>query len=266
MNETNETGHELRSDELHDKDEGKKSSTGNRLVSCLALFGGLVLLSLALVGAMTLGRTVLSQTMATPTSSPTCTPTPVPILRPAVIERIRAVSELVTVRYTVQKVVEGFRENQAWTSRVETLFGVSGQRVLLVAYGEVVAGLDLSRIGEDDIIIDGDQVVIILPVAEILSGKLDNEKTYVYDYEKGIFTPDDPGLFDEVRQMAEKEIVEAALEDGILDKAQTNAQAYLLLLLHSLGFREVKFMIATPTPTSTPTSTATPTVEKTPMP
>ncbi len=252
------------------KNEGRKSLAVDRLVLYLILFGLLILLILALRGALTLDLTVLSQATPTPTSSPTptptLTPTTTPTPRPLVIERIRAVSELVTVHYTVQKVVEGSRENPAWTGRVEKLLGISGQRVLLVAYGEVRAGLDLSQMEEDDIIIDGDQAVVVLPMAEILSSKLDNEKTYIYDYEKGIFTPEDPGLFDEVRQIAEKEIVEAALEDGILDKAQTNAQAYLLLLIHSLGFREVRFMVATPTPTLTPIALPTPTVEKTPIP
>ncbi len=265
----NETGNELPGkDEV--KDEGKKGLVVDRLALYLIFIGIVVLLDLAL------GRPILSRIMPAPTSSPTPTPTlsptstssptSTPTPRPVIIEHIRAASELVTVHYTVQKVVESFRENQMWTSRIETLLGVSGQRVLLVAYGEVRAGLDLSQIEEGDVIVDGEQVAVVLPMAEILSSKLDNEKTYVYDYEKGIFSPDDPGLFDEVRQIAEKEIVEAALEDGILDKAQTNAQAYLILLLHSLGFGEVRFMVATPTPTSTPTATSTPAVEKTPAP
>jgi hypothetical protein len=40
---------------------------------------------------------------------------------------------------------------------------------------------------------------------------------------------------------AEKEILEAALSDGILKQAQVNAEAYLFRLLGSLGFSNVRF-------------------------
>jgi hypothetical protein len=43
---------------------------------------------------------------------------------------------------------------------------------------------------------------------------------------------------------AEKEILEAALSDGILEQAQVNAEAYLFRLLGSLGFSNVRFSSA----------------------
>ena len=58
-----------------------------------------------------------------------------------------------------------------------------------------------------------------------------------------------------MRARAEEELVRRAMEDGILTQAEANAKAYLLLLLHSLGFTEVEFQpkimpqpIVTPTP------------------
>lgn len=45
----------------------------------------------------------------------------------------------------------------------------SGERVLLVAVGEVEAGVDLANMGEEDVQIDDDRVTIRLPEPEILS-------------------------------------------------------------------------------------------------
>jgi hypothetical protein len=43
----------------------------------------------------------------------------------------------------------------------------------------------------------------------------------------------------EARQAAEEEILKAALEDGILDMAQANAESYIRHLILTLGFKEV---------------------------
>ena len=57
---------------------------------------------------------------------------------------------------------------------------LTGERVLLVATGEVEAGVDLAEIGEDDVRVDGDRVTIDLPEAQVLSSSLDEERTRVY--------------------------------------------------------------------------------------
>jgi len=52
---------------------------------------------------------------------------------------------------------------------------------------------------------------------------------------------------------AEKEILNAAVEDGILDFAQENAETYVTRLILSLGFEKVEFTEVSPAdPTSTP--------------
>ena len=57
---------------------------------------------------------------------------------------------------------------------------LTGERVLLVATGEVEAGVDLAEIGEDDVRLDGDRVTISLPEPQVLSSSLDEERTRVY--------------------------------------------------------------------------------------
>ena len=85
-------------------------------------------------------------------------------------------------------------------------------------------------------------LTVKLPPTEVFIAALDNEKSYVYNRDTGLLTKPDVNLETLVRQRAEEEILKAALEDGILDQAQTNAQAYLLKFFAALGFPNTIFV------------------------
>ena len=174
--------------------------------------------------------------------TPTIIPDPVTI-----IHEVRSLSRLETASYSVEKVITA----ESGQGPFDFLFG---DRLILVAHGQVIAGVDLAKMGEDDIIVTEDgMVVVTLPSAEILVVKLDNQKSYIYDRDTGLIGMN-PALETEARQAAEDEILNAALEDGILEMAQRNAEIYVLRLILALGFREVIFAEAPPTlvPTATP--------------
>jgi len=136
-----------------------------------------------------------------------------------------------------------------------SFLGIGKEKLVLIARGQVVGGVDFSLMEEDDIVVSGKKVTLYLPPAKVLVSKLDNKRTGVYEYEKGLFTRRDIQLESELRARAEEELVRRAVEDGILMQAETNAKAYLLLLLHSLGFTEVEFQ---PKIVPQPIATATP--------
>ena len=70
---------------------------------------------------------------------------------------------------------------------------------------------------------------------------LDNQKSYVYDRDTGIFTHGEVDLETEARRAAELEIEQSALEDGILDLAGQNAESFLGRLFVDLGYSKVVF-------------------------
>ena len=162
-------------------------------------------------------------------------PTPTIIADPVtIIRQVRSLSRLETASYTVEKVItaESGREHFAF------LFG---DRLILVAHGQVIAGVDLGKMEEDDVIVaDEETVIVTLPLAEVLVVTLDNQKSYVFDRDTGLIGTN-PALETEARQAAEKEILKAALEDGILEMAQRSAETYVRHLILTLGFREVIF-------------------------
>ena len=92
---------------------------------------------------------------------------------PLVVEGIQELDQLATVRWTESVPVT----RESGGTGLERI--LSGERVLLIATGEVEAGVDLGDIGKDDVLVCGDSVTIRLPEAEILSVGLDEEQSRV---------------------------------------------------------------------------------------
>jgi|HubBroStandDraft_6_1064221.scaffolds.fasta_scaffold02175_11 hypothetical protein len=153
---------------------------------------------------------------------------------PAVVEKIRQLSRLETVDYSIDKIVEGARQNPYLPNFLV------GDKLLLVAHGDVIAGVDLSQLQAADVAVDGSHVLVRLPQAQVLSTRLDNAHTRVYSRTTGLLVEADPNLESEVRQAAEDQFTQAALADGVLDKARQNAKASVTALLRGLGFQQVE--------------------------
>lgn len=165
-------------------------------------------------------------------------PTPTVIPDPAtIIHEVRSLARLETIQYSVEKVITAESGQGAFAF----LFG---DKLLLVAHGTVIAGVDLSKIGPDDMKIVNGVLTVRLPAPEIFVATLDNTKSYVYNRTTGALTHGDMNLETTARRAAEDEIRNAAIQDGILDQAETNAQDYLSRLLRSLGYEEVIFIPA----------------------
>jgi hypothetical protein len=162
--------------------------------------------------------------------TPTILPDPVTI-----INQVQALARLETIRYTVEKVITA----QANQGVLAPLFG---DRLLFVAHGYVIAGIDMSKIEPEDLSLDGTVLNVRLPAAEVLVTALDNNKSYVYDRTTGLLTQGDPNLETQARQVAEQEILKAAIEDGILDTAAANAQTYLRWFFETLGYKQINFV------------------------
>jgi hypothetical protein len=175
--------------------------------------------------------------------TPTILPDPVTIVR-----EVRSLARLETIQYTLEKVITA----ETGQGALGFLFG---DRLLFIAHGVVIAGVDLDRVTPDDIRFDEQgRVYLRLPAPEIFVATLDNERSYVYDRDTGLLTRGDITLEAAARKAAEDEIRKAALEDGILAQAQKNAESALYRLLRALGIPDVIFLAqdeALPSPAAT---------------
>lgn len=154
--------------------------------------------------------------------------------RPSVVRQVQQLQRLETVVFGMDKIVAGERE-----SRYFPAFLV-GERLLLIVYGEVTAGVDLAGLQTDALTVDGKTVRLELPQAAVFSTRVDNDRTRVYSRETGLFSRVDPDFESEVRREAEEQIRQAALDNGILDVAAANARITLTSFLHGLGFEQVE--------------------------
>jgi hypothetical protein len=163
-------------------------------------------------------------------------PTPTIIADPVTyINEIRALARLETIQYSIEKVITG----ETGGGTFQALFG---DKILFVGHGTVIAGIDMEKLQPEHMRFENGVLTVRLPPAEIFIATLDNEKSYVYDRETGILAKPDVNLETLVRQRAEEEIRGAAIEDGILEQAQLNAEAYLFKFFAALGYPNTIFI------------------------
>lgn len=168
-------------------------------------------------------------------ATPAILPDPVTIVR-----RVNSLARLETASYEGEKIVRAERGSDA-------LFGVFSESLIFVAYGEVIAGVDLQKMVDGDVqVVDPTTVMIHLPQAEIFVATLDNDLSYVANRDTGLLTSADPELETQVRQAGEQGIYDAAVEYGILQIAQQNAESYMENFLQGLGFQTIIFTEDTP--------------------
>ena len=145
---------------------------------------------------------------------------------------------LETASFTIEKIIDGGTTG----SNVFQQF-LFGDKILLIAYGQVIAGFDLSQITDKDIEVNGKNLKITLPKPQILVTTLDNTQTRVYDRQKGILSSGNKDLESEARQSAETSIKDAACQGDILKQAADNVRKQLITLFSTLGFSTVTIEI-----------------------
>jgi hypothetical protein len=161
--------------------------------------------------------------------TPTIIPDPVTI-----IHEVRSLARLETIQYSVEKIITA-------ESR-QGIFGfLVGDKILFVAHGMVIAGVDLEKLQPDDMRVEDGVLYVTLPDAEIFVATLNNDQSYIYDREQGFLTRGDQQLETAARRAAEEEILDSAIEDGILDQALLNAENFLYRFFLQLGFPDVIF-------------------------
>ncbi len=197
------------------------------LVAGVLCFGALGWLMLS----RSSGRAVLSHVWSAVTGRTLS----IDVSQPTVVDRIQRLQRLETVVCTMDKLVTGAKENAVLPDFL------AGDRLLMMVHGEVVAGIDFSNLKPGDVRVEGKQVRLHLPAAEVFSTRIDSAKTRVYSRQTGLLVSTDPNLETQVRQEAERQLRESALADGILRTAQQNAATTIGSLLQGLGFEKIDF-------------------------
>lgn len=155
---------------------------------------------------------------------------------PSVVLAIESLARLQSVAYHMEKIIDLTKKEQALWGLVET-----HDNILLVAVGDVEAGIDLGKIQATDVTVDeqAKKVRILLPPTEVFAARLDSNKTYVHSRRTDVLGKQDINLETAARQSAEQAIRQGAIDAGILQLAEASAINTVRSLAQSLGYQIV---------------------------
>jgi len=145
----------------------------------------------------------------------------------AVLRQVQTLSQLVTVKYVLEKVV--IFEDAKW-------YPGGDSRVLLVAHGIVKAGVDFDKVKLEDVQLSGKKVRITVPSAQITDCYLDDQHTQVVERTTGLLRSFDKDLEQTARKIAVDDIRRAARSAGILKDANDRAREQLEKFLQQTGY------------------------------
>jgi hypothetical protein len=157
--------------------------------------------------------------------------------RALVVGKIQAASKLATTEFTVDKIVHGTRSKKiAW------IIKLNEARFLAYSQAKIKAGIDLSKIMADDIVIGDQSITIVLPQVEVINFsyppdkfRIDEEVSDTRKFLNKISLEDQEKFF----QDAETDIRNNLGYMGIVKTTQQHTKTMLTSLLKSLGYTEI---------------------------
>lgn len=155
-----------------------------------------------------------------------------------ILQEIEKLGRLELVHHNYKEITELKEKNEPYL----WLFEVPDSKVVVISHGEAVGCVDLQKILERDIRIEGDTVLIHLPEPELCYYKLDMENTRIYSIEKQVYYKKDSELAQKALRLAERQMRDAALKSGILEQTRQNAETMLKPFLENVSGRKVIFL------------------------
>lgn len=149
------------------------------------------------------------------------------------VMEIKNIGYLSTTEFTIGKIVKLDDSQYTWDKW--------GERKILISTKAVVkAGVDLSKIKEEDIKVNEDEVTIVLPAAELTSFNMDPRLTHtelesISGFRDG-FTHEEKNVF---LKQGEAAIRKELPKTGIFKDAQNNAEDFIIEFYKNLGFKKV---------------------------
>jgi hypothetical protein len=155
------------------------------------------------------------------------------------VEQIKDMNSLATAQAFTKAVIEQ-EDNKFFGKEISADLPGTKRKLLLVVPGTVLAGVDLKKVSENDILVDeeGKEMKIELPRAEILqSPSIDTENVKTFSVE-GIFRNEvdwEEGFA--LAEVAKDLIQQEAIDQGLLETAEKNAEKSLKEFFKQLGYQ-----------------------------
>ncbi len=165
------------------------------------------------------------------------------------LNKIENLGRMELVRYNFSEIYDYKALSEGKIATVSSL-GISDYspdlKVVLIARGEAVGCIDLTKIQPGDIREKKDTIIISMPGPEICYHKLDLEHTHIYDFQrKGwwsrIFSNDEEmkSVIESAYRKAEDNILSSAIKGGILENTVSNAETILKPMLEEMSGKKI---------------------------
>lgn len=147
---------------------------------------------------------------------------------------IEDIGDLVTVEYNYTDILT-YKDS---LTLMDMKIPFTDKSYIIKYNGYIKAGVDLSKAVVKDI--KETSVVLDVPVATITDSVLDEKSMVILDQKNNIFNPLDLGDYQDTlkKELNAREL--KAKKDGLLERAQDNADKILRKLLQGLGFKDIK--------------------------
>ena len=147
---------------------------------------------------------------------------------------IEDLGELVTVEYNYTDVLT-YKDS---LTLMDMKIPFTDKSYIIKYNGYIKAGVDLAKAVVKDV--QETSVELDVPSAAITDSILDEKSMVILDQKNNIFNPLDLGDYQETlkKELNAREL--KAKKDGILERAQANADKLLRKLLEGLGFKDIK--------------------------
>jgi len=162
-----------------------------------------------------------------------------------IVYDIREIGTLSTTEYTVAKVVKLDDEHGIWEiwekwDDIRSWSKFGDRKILISCRAKIKAGIDLSKIRKEDIKINGNSIIIVVPTAEVSEFSMEPKyiKTEVesVSWFRDHFTQKEKNEF---LKQGEKAIREDIENSGIYSNAEYEAELFITDFYKRQGFEKV---------------------------
>lgn len=163
---------------------------------------------------------------------------------PIIIKEINTLSQLITVTYTDEVVMDEAKPGKGIPSIMSAGIGMilvpSTDRLIMIGRGKVLAGIDLKGLKENDVNTSGDSIHVTLPAAQILNTII-NPSGFEIFYQKGDWNEE---AITALKIKIKNELTKRALQQNILKQAEERSRNIIETFLKSTGFKKVNIVIS----------------------
>lgn len=134
-----------------------------------------------------------------------------------IANRITSVKKLITTEYHYTNMGSMENQNEFYGWKVPFT-----RKSFILSYdGVIYAGVDIDR---SDIEVEGKEIVIDLPEAEVLSHEIKEESVTVFDEQTSVFNPIEIGDYISFSSDQKKVMEDKAIAGGLLNQAEENTR------------------------------------------